>query len=263
MGHHLFVKIREAVFPWANGSSSARVALLTALRNDRSLPEACRSSRPSMAEDTHNINISTAPAVSPPSIRVRTLSVLLPTFQVIWSSSASTTGSRPLTHSTMASQATQEMVRSSKRTQGVLPNATCNTLTPTRMTTSETSTGIATLNTASGTTVNNFNTSTGALTGTPTNADVGATAGIVISVSDGELSAALPAFTLTVTNVNDAPTITGSPAITVAQGAAYSIIPPATDLDADTALTCELMLKVAGAPLVTVICAELVGIKLE
>ncbi len=68
-----------------------------------------------------------------------------------------------------------------------------------------------------------FNTATGALTGTPANADVGATAGIAISVSDGELSATLPAFTLTVTNVNDAPTITGSPATTVAQGACIAL----------------------------------------
>jgi hypothetical protein len=41
-----------------------------------------------------------------------------------------------------------------------------------------------------------FNRSTGALTGTPT--EDGATAGIVISVSDGMHTASLPAFTLTV-----------------------------------------------------------------
>ncbi|EWS62746.1 hypothetical protein Y695_04023 [Hydrogenophaga sp. T4] len=108
-----------------------------------------------MAAEIQRVTISTAPAVSAPSISVRRLSVDAPIFQWMASSSLSTRGSSPLTQSTMASQASQEMVRSSKRTQGVLPNATCNTLTPTRMTTSETSTGIATLNTASGTTVNN------------------------------------------------------------------------------------------------------------
>ncbi|MDM1551662.1 MBG domain-containing protein [Empedobacter falsenii] len=44
-----------------------------------------------------------------------------------------------------------------------------------------------------------FNTATGALTGTPANADVGTTTGIVITVSDGMASASLPAFNLTVT----------------------------------------------------------------
>ncbi|WP_337879466.1 DUF4347 domain-containing protein, partial [Rheinheimera sp.] len=82
-----------------------------------------------------------------------------------------------------------------------------------------------------------FSTSTGALTGTPANTDVGTTAGIVISVSDGALSASLPAFNLTVTNVNGAPTISGTPATSVAQDAAYSFTPTATDEDASTTLT--------------------------
>ncbi len=88
-----------------------------------------------------------------------------------------------------------------------------------------------------------FNTATGALTGTPTNTDVAVTAGIVISVSDGALSAALPAFTLTVTNVNDAPTISGTPATSVAQGAAYSFIPTAADVDVGTTLTFSIANK--------------------
>ncbi|MDP5192102.1 putative Ig domain-containing protein, partial [Rheinheimera baltica] len=79
-----------------------------------------------------------------------------------------------------------------------------------------------------------FNSATGALTGTPGNGDVGTSTGIVISVSDGGLSAALPAFSLTVTNVNDAPTISGAPTTTVAQDTAYSFIPTATDADDDT-----------------------------
>jgi hypothetical protein len=44
----------------------------------------------------------------------------------------------------------------------------------------------------------NFDIVTGRLSGTPADADVGPTANVVISVSDGALSATLPAFTLTV-----------------------------------------------------------------
>jgi hypothetical protein len=43
-----------------------------------------------------------------------------------------------------------------------------------------------------------FDTATGRLSGTPGAQHVGATSGIVITVSDGTLSASLPAFTLTV-----------------------------------------------------------------
>ncbi|MFY8325389.1 tandem-95 repeat protein, partial [Pseudoalteromonas sp. ZZD1] len=50
-----------------------------------------------------------------------------------------------------------------------------------------------------------FNTSTGELSGTPDNSDVGSYANITISVSDGTASASLAPFTLEVTNTNDAP----------------------------------------------------------
>ncbi|WP_426359444.1 Ig-like domain-containing protein [Pseudocolwellia sp. HL-MZ19] len=50
-----------------------------------------------------------------------------------------------------------------------------------------------------------FNTSSGSLTGIPTNADVGTFSNIQIIVSDGESQASLPDFSLTVSNVNDAP----------------------------------------------------------
>ena len=82
-----------------------------------------------------------------------------------------------------------------------------------------------------------FDTATGALTGTPANADVGTTTDIVITVRDrdtGGLSASLPAFSIEVTNVNDAPTITGTPDPSVTQGAAYSFTPTAEDADGDT-----------------------------
>ncbi|MDN3388538.1 Ig-like domain-containing protein, partial [Pseudoalteromonas sp. APC 4017] len=50
-----------------------------------------------------------------------------------------------------------------------------------------------------------FNTSTGELSGTPDNSDVGSYANITIGVSDGTASASLAPFTLEVTNTNDAP----------------------------------------------------------
>jgi hypothetical protein len=44
-----------------------------------------------------------------------------------------------------------------------------------------------------------FNSTTGALSGTPTSAQLGSYAGIVISTSDGHATTSLPAFTVTVT----------------------------------------------------------------
>ena len=77
-----------------------------------------------------------------------------------------------------------------------------------------------------------FDTATGALTGTPTNTDVGTTTGIIITVEDqSTASVSLAAFDLTVENVNDAPTISGTPATTVSEDAAYSFTPTASDDD--------------------------------
>ncbi|MGI2119697.1 Ig-like domain-containing protein [Shewanella oncorhynchi] len=82
-----------------------------------------------------------------------------------------------------------------------------------------------------------FNATTGTLSGTPSNQDVGMTNDIIISVSDGTLSASLPAFNLSVVDVNDAPTIS-STAITVATEAmAYSYTFTASDADVDDVLT--------------------------
>lgn len=58
-----------------------------------------------------------------------------------------------------------------------------------------------------------FNASTGALSGTPLAANVGANSGIVISVSDGKSSASLSAFTITVTAASGG-TATGSATVT-------------------------------------------------
>jgi hypothetical protein len=80
-----------------------------------------------------------------------------------------------------------------------------------------------------------FSISTGQLAGTPTSAQVGTYAGVVITVSDGKATAALPAFTLTVAaSANKVPTITGSPASSANAGTAYSFTPAAADGDGDT-----------------------------
>ncbi|MBD2089905.1 putative Ig domain-containing protein [Microcoleus sp. FACHB-1515] len=86
-----------------------------------------------------------------------------------------------------------------------------------------------------------FDTATGTLSGTPTNAAVGTTSGIVISVSDGVNSIALPAFDLTVTNTNDAPTVANAIADQTAQaGRAFRFSLPSQtfqDIDAQDRLT--------------------------
>ena len=79
-----------------------------------------------------------------------------------------------------------------------------------------------------------FNTSTGSLSGTPTANDVGTYANIVISVSDGQASASLPAYTLVVQAVNTPPVISGAPATVVSQNTAYQFVPAASDADGDT-----------------------------
>lgn len=80
-----------------------------------------------------------------------------------------------------------------------------------------------------------FSTTTGRLSGTPTNSHIGTTAGIVITVSDGTQSAALSPFSVTVTaQANRAPTISGSPATRATQGAIYRFRPTASDADNDT-----------------------------
>ncbi len=81
-----------------------------------------------------------------------------------------------------------------------------------------------------------FDPVTGVLSGTPTNANVGIAENIVISVTDNNIAApvSLPPFSITVTNENDAPTITGTPDATVAEDAPYSFTPTGADIDGDT-----------------------------
>lgn len=79
-----------------------------------------------------------------------------------------------------------------------------------------------------------FDPATGELSGTPQMGDVGGYAGIVISASDGALSASLPAFTIDVIASNSAPQISGSPATAVNVGQNYAFTPTASDADGDT-----------------------------
>jgi len=79
-----------------------------------------------------------------------------------------------------------------------------------------------------------FNTSTGRLSGTPTQAQAAEYVDIRITVSDGMASSSLPQFAITVETGNRAPTISGSPATSIAEGQAYAFTPTASDPDGDT-----------------------------
>jgi len=79
-----------------------------------------------------------------------------------------------------------------------------------------------------------FNSSTGRLSGTPGNNDVGSYDSITITVSDGSVSASLRPFSISVTNTNDAPSISGTPSTSVEQGSFYGFQPVAGDPDGDS-----------------------------
>ncbi|RLJ21158.1 hypothetical protein DJ030_05385, partial [bacterium endosymbiont of Escarpia laminata] len=81
-----------------------------------------------------------------------------------------------------------------------------------------------------------FNTATGNLSGTPGAGTAGSYGNILISVTDGAESASLAGFTIVVSsnsNTNSAPTITGTPATSVAERATYTFTPSAFDADGD------------------------------
>ena len=79
-----------------------------------------------------------------------------------------------------------------------------------------------------------FNGSTGRLSGTPGSGDTGTFANISIRVTDGELTASLPSFAITVAAVNQPPAVSGTPPSSVSQDQAYSFQPSAADPDGDT-----------------------------
>jgi hypothetical protein len=92
-----------------------------------------------------------------------------------------------------------------------------------------------------------FSIANGQLSGTPGSAHLGTYANIIISVSDGKATAALPAFNIAVNAAaNRTPTISGSPATTVKAGSAYTFTPGAADADGD-ALSFSIANKPAWA----------------
>jgi hypothetical protein len=100
-----------------------------------------------------------------------------------------------------------------------------------------------------------FSTVNGALTGSPGSSNAGLHSNISIRVTDGSLSATLPAFAINVTvpapppppaptpPANRAPTISGSPATSVTAGSAYNFTPSSNDPDGNT-----LTFSITGKP---------------
>ncbi len=84
-----------------------------------------------------------------------------------------------------------------------------------------------------------FNSSTGAINGTPGASKIGSYSNIVISVSDGAQTSSLPAFTIKVVS---ALTISGTPLTQVTAGSAYSF-KPTTSAGSTTALTFSIQNK--------------------
>ena len=82
-----------------------------------------------------------------------------------------------------------------------------------------------------------FDPLSGTLSGIPGNEDVGTTADILISVSDGAETVSLPLFDITVTNTDDAPVISGDPETVTPAYATYRFAPTASDPDAGDSLT--------------------------
>lgn len=95
----------------------------------------------------------------------------------------------------------------------------------------------------------NIDAQAGTVYGTPSEADVGTTRDIVVSVSDGRASVSLPAFRITVTSPsspspgNSAPAISGTPPTSVMAGNTYAFTPAANDADGNT-----LGFSIAGKP---------------
>src|SRR6056297_44725 len=90
-----------------------------------------------------------------------------------------------------------------------------------------------------------FDTATGRLFGTPSAGDAGVHADITITVTDGQAQAALGPFAIDVRAVasNSVPVISGSPATSVNEGAAYEFTPSASDADGDA-----LVFDIANRP---------------
>ena len=87
-----------------------------------------------------------------------------------------------------------------------------------------------------------FSSSTGRLSGTPGDTNVGTYNNIVVSVSDGTASVSLPAFSIRVDAGNTAPQISGTPTGAMVASDNYAFQPTATDADGD-ALTFSISSK--------------------
>ncbi|MBE0365842.1 hypothetical protein PULV_b0521 [Pseudoalteromonas ulvae UL12] len=86
----------------------------------------------------------------------------------------------------------------------------------------------------------------GLLSGTPTNSDVGNYPNINITVTDNHGgSASTGAFTISVQNVNDAPSISGTPLTSVLEDSSYTFTPNANDVDTGDNLTFSITNKPA------------------
>ncbi|MEJ2462647.1 MAG: putative Ig domain-containing protein, partial [Candidatus Thiodiazotropha sp.] len=81
----------------------------------------------------------------------------------------------------------------------------------------------------------NFNVSTGVLSGTPTNDEVG-THSVALRGSDGSVNVD-QSFTLSVININDAPVVSGTPVTRAVEGVAYSFTLSASDVDVGDTLS--------------------------
>ena len=79
-----------------------------------------------------------------------------------------------------------------------------------------------------------FDTSTGLLSGTPSNLHAGVYSNILISTSDGVATSSLSPYSITVIATNTPPSISGAPATSATVGEAYSFVPNASDPDGQT-----------------------------
>jgi Putative Ig domain len=89
-----------------------------------------------------------------------------------------------------------------------------------------------------------FSPSSGRLYGTPGSTYIGSFSNIIISVSDGVASTALPPFTIQVTDApNRVPVLSGTPSTTAVASTLYAFMPAASDADGD-----RLTFSISGKP---------------
>jgi len=92
----------------------------------------------------------------------------------------------------------------------------------------------------------NFDTTTGQLSGTPTNSDVGITSDILVSVTDNIIASPISLASFDI-RVNARPIITGEPDTRIAEDSTYTFTPVGADVDANTTLTYSITNKPSWA----------------